>query len=371
MTQIPFSRGVPSADLLPIDDMRRAAEIALRDDAVTALSYAPNGHPGLRAWIGERHGVSAERVLLVNGSLQGVGFLAHHFFHGEPGVAVVEDPTYDRTLIALRTAGAELRRVPVERDGVDLEALAVAFDAHPRPRMAYLIPTFQNPSGNDLALARRRPLVELARDRGVPLVEDDPYGLLRFEGDPPPTLHALDGGDNVIHTSSFTKTIAPGVRTGYLILPERLVAPFSALSANTYIAPNSFAEAVLAAYCRSGAFEPNVARATAELQRRRDAMEAALREHFPAGSTWTTPAGGYFFWVQLPEGFDTGRALSAATDAGVPYVRGTDFSDRPEAGRSLRLAFSAASVAEIGEGIARLAGVLVAARETAQSLATP
>lgn len=365
MTLIPFTRGVPSADLLPVEDIRRAAEAAMREDAVAALSYAPNGHPELRRWIGERHGVAPERVLAVNGSLQGVGFLAHHFFHGDAGVAVVEDPTYDRTLIALRTAGAALRRVPLEPDGIDVDALAEAFDAEPRPRIAYLIPTFQNPAGISLSAGKRAAVVELARDRGVTLIEDDPYGLLRFEGEPCPTLHALDGGDNVIHCSSFTKTIAPGVRTGYLILPERLVAPFTALSANTYIAPNSFAEAVLAAYCRSGAFAPNVERATAELHRRRDAMEAALREHFPAGSRWTTPQGGYFYWVELPEGFDADGALAAATDAGVPYVRGSDFSDRPAAARSLRLAFSAASVQEIGEGIARLAGVLEASRQAA------
>ena len=279
-------------------------------------------------------------------------------------MAVVEDPTYDRTLRVLASAGADVRGVPLESDGVDVAALQAAL-ADPAPRLAYLVPTFQNPSGVNMSLAKRRRVVELARERGVLLVEDDPYGLLRFEGEPMPSLHELDGGDNVIYCSSFTKTIAPGVRTGYLVLPERLVPEFAALSTNTYISPNAFAEAALAAYCGLGFFETNVARATDQLRIRRDAMQAALQEHFPAGCSWTTPAGGYFFWVQMPAGIDPSRTLPAATEAGVPYVAGADFSRTAEGRQSMRLAFSAVSPDQIAEGIARLGAVLSAAAERA------
>jgi 2-aminoadipate transaminase len=359
-TQIPFTRGVPSADLLPVDDIRAAAAAALQDDAVAALSYAPKGHLGLREWIAERHGVSPERVLLVNGSLEGLGFLARHLL-AEGGTAVVEDPTYDRTLKVLVAAGAELRAVPLEADGIDLDAVRQAFDASPLPTLAYLVPTYQNPSGVCLSLQKRRAVVELARERGVVLVEDDPYGLLRFEGEALPSLSELDGGDNVVYSCSFTKTIAPGVRTGYLVLPERHVPALATLSANTYIAPNSFAEATLAAYCRMGFFEPNVARARDGLRLRRDAMESALREHFPQGSSWTTPQGGYFFWVELPSHIDPTAALAAATTAGVPYVSGTDFSHSSVGRHSMRLAFSAVAPDLIEEGIARLGTVLAKA----------
>ncbi|MGN6378629.1 MAG: PLP-dependent aminotransferase family protein [Gaiellales bacterium] len=360
-TQIPFTRGVPSADLLPVEDIRRAAAAALQDDAVAALSYAPSGHRRLREWIAARHGVTAERVLMVNGSLEGLGFLARHLLAGRPTAAVVEDPTYDRTLKVLRAAGAEVRAVPLEADGIDVDALREALDADPAPTLAYLVPTFQNPAGISLSAEKRRAVVELARDRGVLLVEDDPYGLLRFEGEHLPSLHELDGGGNVVYSCSFTKTVAPGVRTGYLVLPDEHVPALSTLSTNTYISPNAFAEATLAAYCAMGCFEPNVARATAELRRRRDAMEAALREHFPAGSSWTTPQGGYFFWVELPKHIDPGAALAAATEAGVPYVSGRDFSDSEVGRHSLRLAFSAVPPDQIGEGIARLAEVLAKA----------
>jgi 2-aminoadipate transaminase len=165
-----------------------------------------------------------------------------------------------------------------------------------------------------------------------------------------------------VYSSSFTKTVAPGVRTGYLILPEQLVGPFSRLSAETYIAPNSLAEAVVSAYCDAGCFEPNVARAAAALRRRRDAMEEALREHFPAGSRWTTPTGGYFYWVELPEDIDTRAVLPAAADAGVPYVAGADFCASGGGACALRLAFSACSEDEIRTGIARLGAVLARER---------
>jgi DNA-binding transcriptional MocR family regulator len=229
--------------------------------------------------------------------------------------------------------------------------------------MLYLIPTFQNPSGVSLPEPGRRRVVELARRHEVLVVEDDPYGLLRFEGEPAPTLHELDGGDNVVYSCSFTKTVAPGIRTGYLVLPEQMAGAMARLSENTLIAPNTFAEAALAAYCRAGKFEPNVARATATLKQRRDAMEAALREHFPAGARWTTPEGGYFYWVDLPEQIDTAELLPQAAERGVPYISGKEFSPRGRS--SLRLAFSAVAPEQISEGVARLGALFSEARPPA------
>jgi 2-aminoadipate transaminase len=357
-TQIPFTRGVPAADLIPVDDLRAATQHALDADPVAALSYAPGGYRPLREWIGARHGADASRVLITNGSLQAIGFLAHHYFAAEGGAAVVEAPTYDRTLKILRGAGADIRSVPVGGDGLDVEALAGLLASGLRPHLIYVIPTYQNPSGACATLERRKALLELVHRYELTVVEDDPYGLLRFEGDAVPTLHELDGGERVIYCSSFTKTIAPGVRTGYVVVPEALTKPLGVLSENTYIGPNTLAEAVVWAYCDAGRFEPNVARATAGLKARRDAMEAALAEHFPEGSRWVTPQGGYFFWVELPDGVDTTEALPAAAERGVPYVRGADFFAGEGGRNAVRLAFSACATEQIGEGIERLAGVL-------------
>src|SRR4051794_7692686 len=227
--------------MLPVDDLRAAAAAALEQDPAGALSYAPGGYRPLREWIGERHGVAPERVLLTNGSLQGVAFLAQQLFLGSGGRAVVEDPTYDRTLISLRTFGAEVEGVPLTADGMDVDALERALGSGPAPRLVYSIPTYQNPAGVTLPAEGRRRLVELCKAAGVLLVEDDPYGLLRFEGEKEPSLHELDGGDNVIYSSSFTKTVAPGLRTGYLVLPEPLAGPLAKISENTTIGPNTFA----------------------------------------------------------------------------------------------------------------------------------
>jgi 2-aminoadipate transaminase len=364
-TPIPFTRGVPAADLLPVADMRAAAARALDTDAASVLSYAPGGYRPLREWIGARHRVDPGRVLVVNGSLQGLGFLARHFFGDEGGPAVVEAPTYDRTLKILRGAGADIHPVALDDDGLDVDRLAELLAGGLRPRFVYVIPTYQNPSGHCASLERRRALVDLAREHDLLLVEDDPYGLLRFEGDALPTLHELDGGDRVIYCSSFTKTVAPGVRTGYLVLPEPLVRPLAVMSENTQIGPNTLAEAVLWAYCDAGRFEPNVARATEGLRLRRDAMEAALRAHFPDGSRWTTPRGGYFFWVTLPDGIDTTDALPLAAEQGVAYVKGADFFAAEGGRRSIRLAFSACATDQIDEGIARLGAVLGSRRPAA------
>jgi 2-aminoadipate transaminase len=353
--QIPFTRGIPAPSMLPGDEIRAAAEEALRADPGGVLSYAPGGYLALRRWIAARHGVEPERVLVVNGSLQGLWFVAQHACAG--GLAFVEDPTYDRTLTVLRGVGAEVAGIPLDEDGLDVAALEEALRRR-RPALVYVIPTFQNPSGVTLSLEKRRRLVELVREHDLLLLEDDPYGLLRFEGDPLPTLHELDGGEHVIYSSSFTKTVAPGLRTGYLVLPEALVEPFGRRSTNTYIGPNTLAAATLAVYCNGGRFEPGVERATALLRERRDAMERALRANFPADARWTTPRGGYFHWVELPPDRDTRSLLDEATAQGVPFVAGADFSASGGARSSMRLAFSYPSPSEIEEGIARLAGVV-------------
>ncbi len=364
-TAISFTRGVPAADLIPVGDMRAATQHALDADPIAALSYAPGGYRPLREWIAARHGADAGRVLITNGSLQALGFLAQHFFAGEGGAAVVEAPTYDRTLKILRAAGADIRPVPLDADGIDVDRLAELLAGGLRPRLVYVIPTYQNPSGACASVERRKALLALAREYDLIVVEDDPYGLLRFEGDPVPTLHELDGGERVIYCSSFTKTIAPGVRTGYVVLPEALTTPLAVMSENTHIGPNTLAEAVVWAYCDAGRFEPNVARATAGLRARRDAMEAALQQHFPEGSRWTTPLGGYFFWVELPDGIDTTEALASAVEQGVPYVKGADFFVGDGGRGSVRLAFSACATDQIDEGIGRLAQVFASQRTVA------
>src|SRR5207247_8355564 len=195
---------------IPVDELADCARAAIERDGTTVLSYgAVGGYQPLREWIAERHGVEPSRVLVTNGSLQGIAFLADRFAGGR---VLVERPTYDRPLKLLAARGVDVTAVQMDDEGLDPDALEAALAAGAPPAFLYTIPTFQNPSGRTLSTERRHRLVELARQHDLLVLEDDPYGLVRFEGEPPPTLFELDGGEHIIYSSSFSKTIAPGLR---------------------------------------------------------------------------------------------------------------------------------------------------------------
>ena len=355
---ISFARGAPAPECIPVAELADCARAAVERDGIAALSYGPvGGYAPLREWLGERHGVPPERVLITNGGLQGLLFVAETLLARGGRRVLVEGPTYDRTLTILAKLGAEVEGVPMDEEGLDLEALATALDARPPPAFIYTIPTFQNPSGRTLGPERRRRLVELAREHGVPLLEDDPYGLVRFEGEPPPTLHELVDGESVVYASSFSKTIAPGVRVGYFVLPAPLLAELEGPIASTYISPGTLAQGTVYEFLRRGRLEPNLERVRGLLRARRDSMlEALERELGGSGATWSRPKGGYFLWLDVPSA-DTRELLAAAADAGVVFVPGPDFGGPPS---SARLAYSFVSPAEIASGVTRLAGLVSA-----------
>ncbi len=361
MAVISFARGVPAPECLPVEELADCARVALERDGRTILLYGPGGGYGpLREWLAERHGVEPGRVVLSNGSLQGFVFLAEHLVR--PGARVlVEAPSYDRPLKILARLGAEIVPLPMDDEGLIPEALERAVGERDLPAFLYTIATFQNPSGRTLSEERRRRVVEIARERGLLVLEDDPYGLVRYEGEAPPLLFDLAEGDQVAYASSFSKTIAPGLRVGYFVLPAPLAAQIEALAVSTYISPPFLTQAAVHEFLRRGNFEPNLARVNGLLRARRDAMLEALEQHLPGGATWTRPEGGYFIWVDLPEGSDTSDLLLRSEAAGVTFVKGTDFFPRGEGGeRSLRLAFSFVSPAEVADGV-ELLGAAAAA----------
>src|SRR6476469_6884706 len=232
---IPFTRGVPSADMLPVDDMRRALATAMEREPTVALSYSPGGHPGLRTWIGARYVAPPERVICANGSLEVCAFVADVLLaRASTKRVLVEAPTYDRSILILKRAGADVVGVPVDGDGIDTDALAAELERE-APAFLYVIPNFQNPSGATMPLERRRRVLELADRHDVVVVEDDPYGLLRWAGESHPTLFELDEGSRVMTMSSFTKTVAPGLRVGYIVAPEALAADVGKYAETTYI----------------------------------------------------------------------------------------------------------------------------------------
>ncbi len=354
LTNISLARGAPSIDIVAVDDLRAAADRAFERDAAGMCAYGLSpGYPRLLEWLAKRHGVEPDRLVATNGSMQADAFLFNLFV--KPGdVVVVEAPTYDRTLLSLRKLGADILAIPLEPDGIDVEALATALEAGARPVLAHIIPNFQNPAGCTLSLEKRRRLLELAREHSFTIFEDDPYVDLRFGGEGHPTMLELDGGEgNVIYASSFSKTICPGIRVGYLVGPKEDIAGIRKEATETYISPNMVAQGIVAEFCHSGAIGRSIETVRAALRERRDATCSALERHLP-DARFVVPEGGYFLWVDLPDGTDGNALFEGARERGVMFVKGTDFLI--EGGESsLRLAYSAVPPDQIEEGIARVA----------------
>src|SRR6266404_9160140 len=325
MAVVSFARGAPAPECLPVSELADCARAAIEADGTAILSYGPGGgYPPLREWIAARHGVEPSRVVVTSGSLQGFVFLVEQLV--QPGVRVlVEAPTYDRPLKILARHGAEVVPVAMDDEGLIPEALEQALAQGPKPAFVYTIATFQNPSGRTLSTDRRSRVVELAREHEVLVLEDDPYGLVRYEGEAPPTLFELEGGEHVIYASSFSKTIAPGVRVGYFVLPQELAAKIEALAVSTYISPPFMTQATVYEFLRRGNFEPNLERVSGLLKARRNAMLEALERHMPDDASWSRPEGGYFIWLDAPSGPETAGLLPRAEEAGVTFVKGTDF----------------------------------------------
>jgi 2-aminoadipate transaminase len=357
-TPISFARGAPAPECLDPELIADCAEAALARDGRTILAYGPGGGYGpLRELLADRHHVSPERVFLTAGGLQGfVHYLAVQL-ERRPGRVLVEGPTYDRPLKLLRLHSAEVVALPMDEEGLDLDALEVELDRGGDVSFPYTIPTFQNPSGRTLGLERRRRLVALAVERGLDVLEDDPYGQVRYSGEPQPSLHELEGGERVTFTSSFSKTVAPGLRAAWFVVPDELVAAYDDRVVSTSITPPLLSQAIVHELLSRGAFEPNLERIRGLLGARRDAMLAALAAEMPAAVSWNEPDGGYFLWLSL--GVDAGELQQRSADD-VTFVKGADFFPGGRGGtRGARLAFSYEPPERIEDGVRRLARLIV------------
>ncbi len=349
---ISFARGAPSLDIVDVQGLKEAATRAFETDPAGATAYGTSiGYPRLRAWIADKHGVEPERVLVTNGSMQADAFLFEQLVKSGDDV-IVERPTYDRTLLSLRERGANVHAVELQTDGIDTEALAALLDGGVKPGLAHIIPNFQNPAGYTLSLAKREALLSLAAKHDFLLFEDDPYVELRFSGEKLPTMLSMDP-DRVVYASSFSKTVCPGIRVGYLVGPTDLIAQIAKLATNTYISPNMVSQSIVYEFCASGSIDRSIETVRTALAKRAVTLQEALRRELP-DAEFVAPEGGYFMWVALPEGTDVGALFSLASEMGVAFVKGTDFL--LEGGENtLRLAYSGVTPEQIDEGVSRLA----------------
>jgi 2-aminoadipate transaminase len=368
---ISFAGGLPAPEVFPVEEFRAACNYVLDHFGPQALQYSTTeGYRPLREMIARHTAryaveVTADNILITSGSQQALDFIGRLFLNRGDYI-VVESPTYLGALQAWNAYGAQYIPVRADEDGMIVDELEAALRIG--PKFIYILPNFQNPSGYTLSLERRQKLVELADKYGVPIVEDDPYGQLRYEGEHIPSVVALDsefrgpnGGHysgNVIYLSTFSKLLAPGLRLAWVIAPPEVIRKLVMTKQAADLHTSSFNQYVAYEVAKGGFLDEHVKVIRAVYKERRDVMFEMMEEMFPAGVSWSKPQGGMFLWGTLPEGMDAADVLKRAIEKKVAFVPGAAFHPRGGGENTMRINFSYSSPAEIREGVTRLGTTL-------------
>jgi 2-aminoadipate transaminase len=366
---ISFGGGLPAPDVFPVQRFREACQKVLSEHGSPALQYGPTeGFQPLREMIARnmaRYGIvaGADNVLITSGSQQALDLIGKLLINRGDRI-LVEAPTYLGALQAFNVYGAQYVSVPVDSDGLITEQLDASLRTG--PKFMYVLPNFQNPAGVTLAEGRRQQLIVLADKYGIPIVEDDPYGQLRYEGEHIAPLVVMDRENlrrdngftlgNVIYLSTFSKTLAPGIRLAWIVAPEDVISKLVLLKQAADLHTSTFNQWVAYEVARDGFLDQHVKLIRQVYRERRDVMLQALREYFPHEVAWTHPKGGLFLWVTMPEGTDSKALFQAAIAEDVAFVTGDSFyaNNGHEGGRHMRLNFSHSQPEQIREGIRRL-----------------
>jgi 2-aminoadipate transaminase len=369
---ISFAGGLPAPDVFPVEQFREACNYVLDHCGPQALQYSTTeGYRPLREMIARHTArynieITADNILITSGSQQALDFIGRLFLNRGDYI-VVESPTYVGALQAWNAYGAQYIPVRADEDGMVVDELEAALRIG--PKFIYILPNFQNPSGSTLSLERRQKLVELADRYGVPIIEDDPYGQLRYEGDHIPSIVSLDseyrglngGGHysgNVIYISTFSKLLAPGLRLAWVIAPPEVIRKLVMTKQAADLHTSSFNQYVAYEVAKGGFLNEHVKLIRAVYKERRDVMFEMMEEMFPQGVTWSQPKGGMFLWGVLPEGMDATEVLKHAVERKVAFVPGEAFHPRGGGKNTMRINFSYSSPDTIREGVARLAATL-------------
>lgn len=370
---ISFGGGLPAPEVFPIAEIRAAANRVLDEHGRQALQYSnTEGYLPLREMLARHMGrygihVTPANILITSGAQQALNLVGKLFINSGDRI-LTEEPTYLGALQAFTSYQAQYLPVSIDDDGLRMDKMEDALRAG--PKFMYVLPNFQNPGGVTLSLERRRRLVELAAHYGVPILEDDPYGQLRYEGDHLPALVKLDaelhGSGNggapfrggLIYLGTMSKTLAPGLRIGWVVAPEEVMERLVQMKQGADLHTGTFNQMVAYEAARGGFLDQHVRRIRPIYRERRDAMLAALARHCPPGVRWTRPQGGLFTWVTLPEGQDSTKVLAEALKEKVAFVPGVPFYPCGGGERSMRLNFSYCPPDVIEEGISRLGRVL-------------
>ncbi len=356
---ISFAGGLPAPEVFPVRDFQDACGWVLSHNAEQALQYGPTeGLPALKDYLIEtmsKYELPAvqDNILFTNGSQQALDLLGRAFVD-EGDKIVTGLPTYLGAIQAWNVYGPNYLTVPLDDDGMRMDELQRTLEANPGAKFIYVLPNFHNPAGTTLPLERRLRLVELAVEHGCFIIEDDPYGQLRFEGEDITPIFALHK-ENTIYLSTFSKTLAPGLRLGWIVAPERVMAKLVQAKQGADLHTSSLVQYLANDICQRGLVRAHVRKIRAVYRERRDVMLRAMEEHFPEGVTWTRPQGGLFLWVRMPECMNAEELLHVAVEEKVAFVPGTAFYPDGQGGHCcMRLNFSYCNPPTIEEGISRL-----------------
>jgi DNA-binding transcriptional MocR family regulator len=360
---VSLAGGMPFVQALPAADVLDVVREVLDEHGSSSLQYGSGqGHPALRerlARLMAAEGIEGEPedMVVTTGAQQALDLVGKIFI--DPGdLIAVEAPAYVGALTAFGAYEPRYLQIDIDGEGMVVEGLEEALLRGERPKFVYTCPNFGNPSGVTLSYARRRHLVSLCREAGIPIVEDNPYGMLRFEGEPSPSLRTLDP-DNVIYLGTVSKVFSPGVRVGWAVAEQSVVQRFVLAKEAADLCGSSFTMLVTERYfADESRWRANLSTLNGIYRARRDVMLEAIEEHFPDGATWTDPAGGFYVWITLPSWFDTRAMLAAAVERRVAYVPGPAFYPDGRGGNQMRLAFCHPPEERIREGVARLGALL-------------
>jgi len=359
---ISFGGGLPASDLFPLERVKQVVDDTLESDGAAILQYGTSeGYGPLRRAVAERYvqrgfDITDENVLVTSGAQQGIDLVSKILI--DKGDAVlVEDPTFLTALQAFSLFQARYLTVPVDGEGMRVDLLPEILRDND-VKFIYVMPNFQNPSGVTISLERRKELLKTAQQYGVPILEDDPYGELRYSGEALPTLKELDDGEQVMYLSSFSKVLSPGMRVCALIAPDEVMGKLVFAKQAADLHTDNLAQRIVYGFLERDFLDPHIQVIINSYRRRRDAMLEAMDRHFPAEVSWTKPDGGIFLWVTLPEGMDAMDLFERAVRAKVAYVPGSCYYANGGGDNKMRLNFSASDEERIELGIQRLAKVI-------------
>lgn len=361
---ISFAGGLPAPELFPIEAIKRVSQLVLDESGATALQYTTTeGFEPLRAWVAKRMNArlgtsfDADNILITSGSQQALDF-AGKMFLDEGDVVLCESPTYLAAITAFRAYGCEFVEIPTDDHGMDMAALEQTLKATPRAKMIYAIPDFQNPTGRTWSLERRKALAELSAKYGIPVVEDNPYGELRFEGEFLPSIKSFDPDNGVLCTGTFSKIFCPGYRIAWVAGDKELIRKFVMIKQGADLQCNTLAQMEIARYLELYDIDEHIATIREVYKKRCQLMVDGMTTEFPKSVKFTRPQGGLFAWVELPENVSARDVLTKSLDKLVAFVPGGAFFPNGGHENTLRLNFSNMTEERITEGIKRLGEVL-------------